>query len=563
MEKTPLEKVGKKPETWNTRFGAILAVAGCAIGLGNYLRFPGQAAMHGGGAFLIPYFIAFFLLAIPLSWGEWALGRFGGRQGFNSVPGIFAYASRKKIWFYLGGINVLTPLLISMYYIYIQAWCMAYAVQYLVAFFNDFGFTCGNFLATGTEFASMNLGNSEQYAQFFNQFIGTNENGSAFHFNGGPLFFCVAFCFLLNYFILFRGISRGIEVFCSYAMPLLFISSFIILFRVITLGNPTGIEGQSFLDGLGFMWNPSRENVTLFQTLSDPKAWLAATSQIFFSVSLGFGLILTYASYVHKDKDIVLSSLTAVSGNGFCEVVLAGIMIIPAAVMFLGVGYLTPENLGSSFSMGFITLPNIFAQMPFGNFFGFLFFFLLFLAAVTSAISMSLPSIVLFEEGMNWSRTFSVLVTAILCGIGTFFIVYFSKDATALATIDFWAGNLFLFILATFEIILVGWIWGADKVYHELERGAEMRVPRILNFILKYVSPLYLILIFVLWLFYNFQEQWNAVQANKTVQLSLLLILGIILFYMVITFCVQRRWEKQKKLQFMHEIPSGAERNDV
>lgn len=550
VTETP-DKLPQKPkDSWNSRVGVILAVAGCAIGLGNFLRFPGQAAIYGGGAFLIPYFVAFFLLAIPLSWGEWALGRFGGRKGFNSAPGIFAHTTRSRLWLYVGGFSALTPLLISMYYIYVQAWCLAYAIQYLFAFLGSLGVSCGNFLATGTESAGMNLGGSENYSAFFKTFVGISENGSAIHAGWDPLLICVIFCFALNYFLLYRGISRGIEMFCAYAMPLLLISSVVILIRVLTLGNPTGVEGQSVMDGLGFMWNPSRDGKTMLETLSRPETWLAATSQIFFSVSLGFGLILTYASYVHKDDDIALSSLTAVAGNGFCEVVLAGLMIIPAAVMFLGVGFLTPENLGSSFTMGFIALPNVFAQMPAGNLFGFLFFFLLFLAAVTSAISMSLPSIVLFEEGMNWSRHVSVIMTAFLCGLGTAFIVYFSKDLMALGTVDFWAGNLFLFVAATFEIILLGWVWGADRVTDELQRGAEMRLPRGLRFVIKYVSPAYLIAIFILWLGYNFTGSMKTLLENRVAGLSVLMIFGFVVFFMVITFLSARRWRREGRIEF-------------
>ncbi|MGN1065905.1 MAG: hypothetical protein ACI4QC_10855, partial [Thermoguttaceae bacterium] len=122
----------KPKEHWNSRIGVVLAVAGGAVGLGNFLRFPGQVVNYGGGAFMIPYLISFLLIAIPIASTEWALGRYGGRKGYHSPLGVYYAAGNKStFWGLCGGLSALTPLVISMYYIFVEAWCLLYALQYL------------------------------------------------------------------------------------------------------------------------------------------------------------------------------------------------------------------------------------------------------------------------------------------------------------------------------------------------------------------------------------------------------------------------------------------------
>ena len=125
-----LNKNGK--DQWSSKIGVILAVAGSAVGLGNFLRFPGLAAQYGGGIFLIPYFTAFLLLGLPLAWMEWSLGRYGGRHGYNSVPGIYHTAWRHPVAPYLGVLGVVMPVMIFSYYLYVEAWCLSYALRYLL-----------------------------------------------------------------------------------------------------------------------------------------------------------------------------------------------------------------------------------------------------------------------------------------------------------------------------------------------------------------------------------------------------------------------------------------------
>ncbi|MFA5258085.1 MAG: hypothetical protein WC360_08040, partial [Opitutales bacterium] len=240
--------------------------------------------------------------------------------------------------------------------------------------------------------------------------------------------------------------------------------------------------------------------ISMWKQLRNPQLWVAAAGQIFFSLSVGFGLILTYASYLKKDEDIVLSGLAATSANEFAEIGLGGLITIPAGVAFLGVAGVS--GIGT-FGLGFNVLPMVFSQMPGGAIFGFLFFFLLFLAAVTSSLSMLQPGIAYLEESMHISRRQSVAILGYVTAIGACFIAFFSKGLKALDTVDFWIGSFMLFALATIQIVLFSWVIGVDKGFEEMRKGASIPVPRIYRFIMKWVTPLFLLGVFAMWVYYE------------------------------------------------------------
>ncbi len=509
-----------KQESWNSRVGVILAVAGSAVGLGNFLRFPGQAAEYGGGAFMIAYFLAFLLIGLPICWAEWTMGRHGGQAGFNASPGIFYYITQRPGFKYIGVIGVLIPVVIYMYYVTIEAWCLGYAV---------------NFLAGNMDFSTV-----EASGDFWGGFIGIGANGSALGMGMQQVGFYLILVFALNFFLIYRGISKGIELFCKYAMPTLVIIALIILLRVLTLGTPDAAHPErNVSNGLGFMWNPVKHvvevknesgawvvdhetvdrtklamereraqsdsslrvrRVSMTEQLLNPQLWLAAAGQIFFSLSVGFGVIITYASYMNRRDDVVLSGLSATAANEFCEVALGGLITLPAAVTFLGVA--SVAGMGT-FGLGFNVLPMVFANMAFGQIFGFLFFFLLFLAAITSSLSMLQPGIAFLEEALRLNRKQSVAILGVLTAVGSGLVVYFSENVKALDTMDFWVGTFLIFVLSTIQIIVFGWILGVDKGLALAHEGAAIRIPRFFRFVMKYVSPLFLLLIFGLWVATN------------------------------------------------------------
>ncbi|MDQ8185390.1 sodium:calcium symporter [Pelagicoccus sp. SDUM812002] len=512
-------------ESWNSRLGIILAVAGSAVGLGNFLRFPGLAAQYGGGAFMIAYLVALCLIGLPICWAEWAIGRAGGQRGFNSCPGILGIITGKRKFRYLGVIGVIIPVVIYMYYVYIEAWCLGYALN----------FASGN----------MKFDTVDKATNFWMTFIGIAEDGAAVGFGWQQVGGFLLFVFALNFFLIYRGISKGIELFCRYAMPTLLVLAVIILIRVLTLGTPDYTHpGRSVSNGLGYMWNPTKmvlfektaepsagketwtalpdgevvgktmiaaakakaaddpnlelRSLNMFNQLSNPQLWLAAAGQIFFSLSVGFGVIITYSSYLKKNDDVVLSGLAATSTNELCEVGLGGLITLPAGVAFLGVAGVA--GMGT-FDLGFRVLPMIFSEMWGGQFFGFAFFFLLFLAAVTSSLSMLQPGIAFLEEAMKINRKQSVAILGFVTAMGCAFVVYFSKDVKALDTIDFWINNLFMVTLALVEIIIFGWIIGTDEGFKLAHRGAAIRIPNFFKFVMKYVSPAFLIIIFGSWFY--------------------------------------------------------------
>ncbi|WP_020561896.1 SLC5/6 family protein [Methylosarcina fibrata] len=692
------------PEAWSSKLGVILAVAGSAVGLGNFLRFPGQVAANGGGAFMIPYFISFLVVGIPICWAEWAMGRYGGRFGFNSAPGIFSVLWRHPVAKYFGALGLLIPVIIYMYYVYIESWCLAYTWYYL----------------TG----DLDLGrNPALYNAFFTHYTGMREHGAVFKDGSQAAFRFFLLVFLINFLFIYRGLSRGIEKFCKIAMPMLILAAVAIALRVLTLPeqpmpqpwqeslpqalpasewhrlqalalNPEtvpegfkaevektigehlrhqlhfagsekshamvlppsgfaksqaayaldmaelraaeahqrlqawlksertriseeakselrklelqelkldgeaddnsqlrtaidrsrrgllpkppaadvdGIE-QSFravkgasaygdpghlllreaalqlaeqprtvANGLGYMWNPD------FEKLKNPSVWLAAAGQIFFSLSVGFGIVLTYASYLRRDDDVVLSGLTASATNEFCEVCLGGLIAIPATFIFLGSAFTMEALAGSSFGLGFNTLPTVFGNMPGGRWFGALWFALLFLAAITSSLSMLQPAIAFLEEGFALKRRVSVAMLGLLTMSGALPVIYFSGNAVVLSTMDDWIGTVAIYVLATIEVLVFGWIIGIDRGMEEAHRGANMRIPGFFRFILKYVTPSFLLIILGSWLVDALPAKLAAIHEQPEILLTVVYLTIVFAFLALMVAIAGENWRNNGK----------------
>jgi len=519
-------------EQWATRIGVILAVAGSAVGLGNFLRFPGNAAENGGGAFMIPYFCALIFLGIPIGWAEWAMGRYGGGRGFHSAPAILgALAGRSGR--YLGVIGVMIPLCVAFYYILIEGWCLAYFWHFLTG-------------GIGIDLAQPVTDQVAVSKSFFNNITGSEVEGLMFegYIHESVVFWAIVFA--LNVVFVYRGLASGIELFCRWAMPLMAICGLIVLVRVLTLGTPDArFPEQNVNSGLGFMWNPD------FEKLRDFKTWLAAAGQIFFSLSVGFGVIINYASYVRRREDIVLSGLTASATNEFFEVCLGGMITIPAAVAFLGLT-LTQTATGSSFSLGFHTLPVVFAHMPLGNFFGAVWFLMLFLAAITSSLSMLQPAKAFLQEALNVGRNIATTIVTAVVFCGSLFVIWFSEGLTALDTLDFWVGTFLIFVFATVQIIVFSWIFGVDRGIAEAEQGAQMRIPRVFRFIMKYVTPAYLLVVFGGFVYQVADKYVNKPERSElqkivdspVAQYSLLLLAAVLVGLLITIRVGERRWLK-------------------
>jgi SNF family Na+-dependent transporter len=383
-------------QQWSGKLGVILAVAGSAVGLGNFLRFPGQAVNNGGGAFLIPYFISLLLLGLPLMWIEWTIGRFGGGFGHSTAPGMFHTLWNKNRFIkYFGVIGIFGPTVIFIYYTYIESWLLAYSFFAITGRYN----AC-------TDYQSM--------SDFLNAFRGLTTNS---HFQGiGTAYLFFVITFAMNLWILARGIKGGIERVCKIALPALFLMAIVLMIRVFTLGTPDPAHPENnVVAGLGFLWNPdwsklwnadawrqftttpgvSPERLALLGTALNGKVWLAAAGQIFFTLSVGIGVILTYASYLSRRESITI--------------------------------------------------------------FG--------------------------------------VITFLLCQLAIF-----GLGAGVVDELDFWGGTFCLVLFGTVETILFGWVFGMDKAWTELHAGSDITIPRLYRWIIRYVTPVFLLVILAAYL---------------------------------------------------------------
>jgi len=460
-------------ERWATRVGLVLAMAGNAVGLGNFLRFPVQAAQNGGGTFMIPYFISFLLLGIPMMWVEWAIGRYGGGHGHSSSPGMF-----ERIWDhpfakYLGALGLFMPLTVMVFYTYVESWSLGYSL----------------FTATGSYWGANTF---EGMSAFL---AGYQQNASNPYFaESGQFFTGIGWAYglfvvtlIINVYVLSRGVSGGIELVARYALPALFLFAIILVGRVLLLGTPDPAQPDFSVNaGLGFIWNPD------FSQITNSKMWLAAAGQIFFTLSLGMGTIQCYSSYLSENDDIALTGLTTAATNEFAEVVLGGTLAIPAAVVFFGLER-TQELAGNAYDMAFAVMPALFQQLPAGQLFGTLWFGLLFIAGITSSLAMGQPLMAFLQDELKMTRK----KAAITLGITVFVLVqpviflmpHFMNE------FDFWAGTFGLVVLATIELVLFCWVFGIHRAWDEINRAADIKIPIFFKYVLQFVTPAMLFII--------------------------------------------------------------------
>jgi SNF family Na+-dependent transporter len=456
-------------ESWGSRIGLVLAMAGNAVGLGNFLRFPAQAAKNGGGAFLIPYLVALIVVGLPLIWVEWAMGRHGGQHGHHSAPGIFQSHSRNGFWKYFGVMGLWSCLVIAAFYLYIESWTLTYACYSIIGGFQ--GKT------------------PDDVAAFFGQLTG--ERDFQLHAVSGWGMSLFALCISLNIFILSRGLSKGIELVSKIGMPLLIVFAAVLAVRgmMITPDSDPAAK-QSALDGLNFIWEPR------LTSLKDPKVWLAAAGQIFFTLSIGMGTIHCYSSYLREQDDVALTGATAAWTNEFCEVILGGSILIPIAVAYLGLPEVVNRTSGGSgFGLGFFVFPTLFNNWgAFAPIAGLLWFGLLFFAAITSSLAMGQPVMAFLQQEFGLSRprsalAFGAILLPLALPVALFHSTLFFDE------FDYWAGTVMLVVFALGEAVLFGWSFGMKRGWEEMTKGAELRIPRAFYFIIQFVTPVFLILI--------------------------------------------------------------------
>jgi SNF family Na+-dependent transporter len=468
-------------DSWGSRVGLILAMAGNAVGLGNFLRFPVQAVQNGGGAFIIPYLICFLLMGIPLLYIEWSSGRFGGKFGNHSTPYILDSMVKGRILKYIGVFGIFTNVAVAAYYCYIESWTMSYVFHSL----------------SGT-FEGMSQGS---IANFFDNYVDITKSSTGIPYEA-VVFYIL--CLILNTYILSKGL-KGIERVAKIGMPLLISFGVILAVRGLTLGTSGASEmfpDANAWDGLNFLWTPQ------FDSILDLKVWMAAAGQMFFTLSVGMGTIHCYAAYMSSKDDIALNAVSAGFMNEFVEVVLGSLIVIPIAAGYLGLDWVI-ENAG--FGMAFQTMPYLFQQWGplLAALAGLFWFGLLFFAGITSSLAMGTPWIGFMRDEFNWNQTkgawsFGLLI--LVMGLPT---VLLYKQGV-FDEYDYWAGTVSLVVFAMLETILFSWIFGMKKGWAEITSGADIQVPIIYKFIIKFITPVMLIIIFLGSVFKPLNNDWSG-----------------------------------------------------
>ncbi len=463
--------INTSSDGWGSKLGLVLAMAGNAVGLGNFLRFPVQAISNGGGAFIIPYIVCFLLIGIPLLFVEWSMGRFAGialpgrKHGDHNMPFMLQRLSSQKWVKYFGGLGLFINLAIAGYYCYIESWTLSYVYHSVKGSFHGLG--------------------QSAIGQYFDDYT-THYKG----YDGLPyeaiIFYLI--CLLANVYFLSKGLKGGIEKVAKIGMPLLIL--FGVLLAIESLSLVPGQKGaiNSGMEGLKYLFTPD------YSSIWKPSVWIAAAGQIFFTLAVGMASIQTYASYLKKNDDTALGAMSAGWLNEFVEIVLGSAVIIPLTIGYLGIDKMTDivKQLGG-YGLGFRTLPYLFQQW--GSFLaplaGVSWFGLLFIAGITSSLAMGAPVVGFLKDEFN----FNDKKASIYCGIlvlimGLPTIVFYNQGV--FAEFDDWAGTYSLVLFAFVELILFAWVFGMEKGWEEITRGSEIKVPIVFKFIIKYVTPLFL-----------------------------------------------------------------------
>lgn len=470
-------------ENWGSRVGLVLAMAGNAVGFGNFLRFPVQAVQNGGGAFIIPYLVSFLLMGIPLLFIEWASGRYGGKFGHHSTPFIMQSLNKRWIWKYVGVFGIFSNIAIAAYYCYMESWTISYVIHSVLGTFDSMSQT--------------------QVAAFFSNYLDVTTSTTGIPYEAIVVFIL---CLVLNTYILSRGLMNGVEKVAKIGVPLLILFGIFLAYKGVTL--KAGINGaiNDGAVGLNFLWTPD------YSSLTNPKVWLAAAGQIFFTLSVGMGSIQCYASYVKKNEDIALNAMSAGWMNEFVEVVLGSAVIIPIAIGYLGIDKVVELTNIGGLGLGFRTMPYLFEQWGpvLSALSGVAFFGMLFFAGITSSLAMGTPGLSFLMDEFKWSRKHSAyafgIITLVL-GLPTIF--FFSQGV--FDEYDYWAGTVSLFVFAMLEAIVFSWVFGMKKGWREITAGADIKVPGIYKYIIKYITPIALIIVFLGALLRPVNDDWSTI----------------------------------------------------
>lgn len=455
----------KKRNSFGGSLGFVLAAAGSAVGLGNIWRFPYLAAKDGGGLFILIYVILALTFGFTLLSSEVAIGR------KTKQSPLTAYSHIKKGWGFLGVLSCIVPMLIMPYYSAIGGWLLKYFTVFISG--------------QGTVAAQ---------DDYFTSFITSTTQPIVFHI----IFFAAVA------FIIFRGVNKGIESLSKVLMPALLVMVIGIAIFSVTIKH-TDDDGitRTGLEGLKILFIPSFKDLTLkgfFTVLMD------AMGQLFFSISVAMGIMVTYGSYVSDDANLD-KSVRQIELCDTAVALLAGVMIIPAVFVFMGKDGME----ASGPSLMFVSLPKVFAQMGFvGNIVGTVFFAMVIFAALTSAISILEAVVSSFMDAFGWSRKKALLIEGTLALIGGIIVClgynkfYFElklptgSTGQILDLLDYISNSALMPIVAICTCILIGWVSGPKTVIDEVQKtGIKMSRRGMFVVIIKFLAPVLLLVLFL------------------------------------------------------------------
>lgn len=447
---------------FGSKIGLIAATVGSAVGLGNIWRFPAEAQSNGGAAFLILYIICVCILGLPVMLAEFSLGRGTGRDALGS----FKKLAPKKKWWLTGALAILASYLILSFYMVVAAWTLEYFIESVT----------GD-LYRGVSDVTEDISQMDTlFKMKMVEYIGESWRPliSTFVMIG------------INVFILIRGVRKGIEKMSNIMMPALFV--LLLIFAGVSLSFPKAPEG------LAYFFNPDFSKIT-------PATVINALGQAFFSLSLGMGILITYSAYFPKRTNLVTTAVT-VSGLDLLVALLMGVIIFPAVMTF----GLDGESLEGA-TLVFVTLPEVFASMPFTRVWSSLFFLLLLVAALTSTISLAEVSTAYVADSLKINRKRACLYVMVpLCGLSALCSlsqgVLGDIKLLGLNLFDFldnMATNLMLPLSAILTCVFLGWVMPKKYLRQELTNHGK-RNHRIVKFIvwaIRYPAPLLIAVILI------------------------------------------------------------------
>lgn len=430
--------------------GFVLSAAGASVGLGNIWRFPYLAAKYGGGIFLLIYIVLALTFGYTMITAETAIGRMTQR----SPVGAYKNFGKSK-WLSFGGwINAVIPILIVPYYSVIGGWVIKYLAEYI-------------------------MGNGEQLAAYgyFGEFISS----------GGSAELCFLAFTALTVAIIFGGVRHGVERVSKFMMPVLVVLSVII--TIFSVTRPGALEGVKYF------LIPNFSNFSWMTVVS-------AMGQMFYSLSIAMGILITFGSYMKKNVSIEKSTENVeIFDTGIA--IMAGLMIIPAVFAFSGG---STENLKAGPSLMFITIPKVFADMSMGGFVGILFFLLVLCAALTSSIALTESAVSTFQDELGWGRKKSTLIiTGIMVLLGTLSSLGYGPLGSVqilgmqfLDFFDFLTNSVMMPVAAIATCLLVSRVMGVRKIEEEMtQENGTFKRKKIFNFMIKYLCPIFAAVILI------------------------------------------------------------------